>query len=211
MPVLQNPEWGYVPTVPQTGLVMTLQPGAAACAQTIVTPVGVCPADYAWRIFEGYTAETAETSEQARALYLPRIGKAFDTATIAIRVVTKAVNLDHAEVAICKAVPGVGAAVKLTRLGWFNAKSAFEAGGAQVLSVSFTGAVAGDHLWIAWVQKAGQGTLATFEPAVADGIVSGMAQFRAATQLSTMTADTQFGILGYTVEPLWCVVGWGNA
>jgi len=183
-------------------------------APTILTPVGFAPADIAFRADSAYLVETTEVDQQARAVYLGRIGKAFDTATVAIYVVTAAVFLEHGEVAICIGMPGVGAAVKLTRLGYANAVSAFEALGPHVVSVTFSGAAAGDHVWLAWVQKAdaGQGgTLATFDLAVADHLTSGMGQFAVATRLSTMGALTQFGILAKAVEPLWAVVGMENA
>lgn len=189
-------------------------PPWSSLQQTILTPVGFAPADIAFRAAAAYLVDTAEVDQQARAVYLSRIGRAYNTATVAIYVVTAATFLEYGEVAICTGTPVVGTAVKLKRRGYANAVSAFGALGAHVVSVTFSGAVAGDHVWLAWVQKAdaGQGgTLATFDPATADHLTSGMGQFAAATRLSTMADGTQFGILGKDKEPLWAVVGMGNA
>lgn len=186
----------------------------AAYPQTILTPVGFAPADIALRTADAYLDDTAEVDEEARAVYYGRIGEKYDTATVRLRVVTAATFLTYGEVAICTGTPGLGAGVKLTRCGWANAVSAFQVGGAQTISVSFTVPGAGAHVWLAWYQKVdgGQGgTLASFDPATADHLESGLGEFKATTRLSTMADGTQFGILGKAVEPLWAVVGMGNA
>jgi hypothetical protein len=207
-----NAEWGYVPTVPQTGTTMTLQPPSSwATAQTIVTPRGTAPADVAFRADSAYAVETIEVSTECRALYLRRTEKSYNTATVAILIPSKASNIDWGEFAICKGLPGVRATTDLTVLGYCDAKSALIAGGSQTLSISFSACAAGEHLWLAWSQKTGQGTLAAFSPGVADALSSGLFQYKASTQPSTMGAGEKFAICAYTLEPLWAVVGLGNA
>lgn len=206
----ENP--GDVLTVPPVvGNLAIWAPGTQLVARTIFQPFGTAPADIAFRTALLYTVQTAEVSQDCRALYLGRVGKVFNVATVAMRIITAAVTLDYAEVAICKGTPGVRTNQKLTTLGYTDAISAFQTGGAQTLSVSFAGSVAGDHLWLAWVQKQTQGTFASFSPGTADYITSGMFQNLNPARPSTMLAETQFAMAPDTLAPAWLVVGMGNA
>jgi len=210
MPV---PPGGYVVTAPASGTQALWAPGPGNLTPIILTPKAQAPADVAFRSAAAYAKETVETGQEARALYLDRLACAWTRATVCFRTVTAATNLEHGEIAICTGTPSVRTGAKLTRRGYVDAVATFEGvAGVQTVTVTLSGLTAGDHLWVAWVQKAGQGgTLATFDPCVADHNQSGCAQYKAATQLSTMVAGTQFGLLGDSVEPLWCVVEVWNA
>jgi len=201
-------------TVPPSGTLAIWAAGPGNVAQTILTPVGLAPADIAFRTAAAYPVDTAEVEEEARAVYLGRVETSYNKADVRLYVVVAAIGLSLGEVAICTGTPGIGGSQNLTRVGWADASGVFVGAGAATITVTMTGVVAGDHLWLAWYQKSDgqQGSnLATFDPATADHLTSCVAQFKAATRLSTMASPTMFGVLGKTTEPLWAVVGMRNA
>lgn len=207
------PSPGQVMTVPPSGTVAIWAAGPGNVAQTILTPVGFAPADIAFRTAAAYLVATVEVDQEARAVYLGRVETSYNKADVRLYVVLAAVGLSLGEVAICTGTPGIGGSQALTRVGWSDASAVFVGAGAATITVTMTGVVAGDHLWLAWYQKhdGQQGSnLATFDPATADHLTSCVAQFKAATRLSTMASPTTFGIMANNTEPLWSVVGLRN-
>jgi hypothetical protein len=180
-------------------------------APTICAPTGMSAVDPWLRNDLSRNYSTVEVDTEARAVHLIRAPKAWTTITCATYVDVAQVNADWCEVAICKGTPGPAATVKLTRLGYADAKSALGSTGERVVSVTCAGMAAGDELWIVWSQKAGAGSIASMRAGMMVLPESGLYQYRAATQPSTMASDTQFGIkiIGEGEEPAAWVVGLG--
>ncbi len=180
--------------------------------QTIYTPVGLSAADNMLRIWIGYPAYTTETDQEARVVYLGRVGKVFSTATVAINVMVAAVDLSWAEMGICTGTPTTGAVASFTLIGYTDVKATIQAAGVTTVTINLTTNTAiGDHIWFIWAQKKNaQGSLASFTPCSADRVTCGIYQYRTNTQPSAMAAPTTFSLYNITVsnpEPQWVVVG----
>jgi hypothetical protein len=201
---------GWVPTTPVHGNVMVLAPGAGAICQEFFQPLGQAPVDEEARIGDGYAVDTTETTDESRAVYLGKAGKAFTAAAVTLRVDTACIAATWAEVAICTGYPST--LTKLTTAGWTDITGYIDTTGRKVIPISLMGlggVVGGDHLWLVWGCKytPEQAVMPTYFASVRDAIQSGFFRFASTTRPSTMGAETTFDLEGATKFPLWAVVG----
>lgn len=167
---------------------------AALYAPTIVSPEGQT----------GSAGTTTEVSGETRCVYLCRAARAYSSAKIRYEVTTGGQAMAWGEVALFSGTPGIGAASNMKLLGYSNEAANFAGVGTYTASVAASIA-AGTHLWVAWAAKS-EAVMPSFRCFIADSLLSGISEYCAATQPSTMADDTAFAVFGASTVPMRCLV-----
>lgn len=183
-------------------------PPTEAAAQTIFHPVGRCTLDVvAYTAIGGLSLATTEVSEEARAIYLGRAGKAFTAARVVVDVLTNAAACDWAEVAILTGTPVLCAGPSsLTVLKAQSAMADWAVIGPQFSDLALTIAP-GDHLWLGWCSKFGGGLGPAFRAFLPDDKLSGLTVNYSGTRLTTLAGANNWNRLGATTRTMDSLVG----
>lgn len=153
------------------------------------------------------TAVTTPTSNQIIAQYLGVAPRALTSITVRVNVTTQvSASPTWAEIGIAKGTPTMGSGASLTRIGYTNVASTFNSTGLKDTVVSVT-AAAGDHLWVLWGSQAATPYVLR-GGGIGDALSTGRNQFVAATRISTMSANTAFGVTSGSANDAWIAAAW---
>ncbi len=153
------------------------------------------------------TAVTTPTSNQIIAQYLGVAPRALTSITVRVNVTTQvSASPTWAEIGIAKGTPTMGSGASLTRIGYTNVASTFNSTGLKDTAVTVT-AAAGDHLWVLWGSQAATPYVLR-GGGIGDALSTGRNQFVAATRISTMSANTAFGVTSGSANDAWIAAAW---
>ena len=113
----------------------------------ILQPVGICPPI-------NQTDVRAVGADTTYCIYVGRIPSAITTIDVMYKVTTAGITIAYAEVAIFKGAVAFGAGTSLSRVGFTDVSAVVNSTGVKKTTVSLSGVVVGDDLWLAFSSSA---------------------------------------------------------